>query len=192
MGFLKRIFGPSFNELAQKELQLRREYSMKHGEPVNVNIDDLKLGDEIIRQNNKKNISMQKTSRYSVYFLLSLFVLVIVYITVYNIVKPKPDFEGYNKVIDSYLSQIGNVSSFNKSSYGDDIYYVTVNSNTWIGTELDKVSYCDSIRKTFTAYAWDYHIIDNDNTIYVIFRNEEGITLAEPDGIGFGKYKIYY
>lgn len=189
------LFGESTEELARREIEAKKNYSAKHGVEVNANIDDLKLVDNIITQDNiirnRYNYN-RKIILITTYVFAILFTAIIIISAVNYVIKPKSNYEGFNKAVNAYLSQIGNVKSYDISPNANDIYYVTIKGNTWKGKELDKVSYCDAIRKTFTAYAWDYHIIDKNNTIYVMFENEDGITLAEPDGIGFGKYKIYY
>lgn len=139
------------------------------------------------------NNTSKKSKDYAIIITALIIGLIIVITVFYSLFfKPKPDYTNFNKVIVEYVNNIGNVTNIRKSKSANDIYYITVADDTWKGTEIDKVSYCDTIRKTFTAYAWDYNIINKNNTISVIFENSSGVRLAEPDGISFGKYKIYY
>jgi hypothetical protein len=182
------LFGESTDELIKKEIEAKRKYAANHGVKVNASINDMKLADNVF-QNNKMNV---KDFRKVSYIFAIIISVIIITAAINYISKPKPDYEGFNSVMNESLSKIDNIVKYEASGVNNSIYRVTIKGNTWFGSDLDKVSYCDSIRKAFTAYGWDYNIIDKNDTMYVIFLNEDGITLAEPDGNGFGKYKIYY
>lgn len=185
------LFGESIDDLAKKEMEAKRNYSAKHGVEVNTNINDMKLGDKIINQNKSIN-KRSKFNRYMAYLLFGLVALLIVLLVYEKVTRPKPDYVGFNKEISTYLSQIDNVKSYRVSSAGDDIYYITIDKSSWSGSDLDKVTYCSNVRKTFTAYGWKYNIINKNESMGVIFETEDGVTLAEPNGVGLSDYEIKY
>jgi hypothetical protein len=186
------LFGESTEELARKEIEAKRKYSAKHGVEVNANISDMKIGDNIAKQSKPKLNFYQKTVFVTGSIFAIIFLVIFCSIIYTDLTRPKPDYEGFNSQINTYLSQIKNVVSYRMSESGDDIYYVTVNKSSWAGLKIDKVTYCTNIRQTFTAYGWKYNIISKNEMIDVIFETEDGVRLAKPDGIEISDYKIYY
>lgn len=133
-----------------------------------------------------------KPYKYAVCIIFGVFAITILIGVVFYLTKPSPDNKGFDTAINAYLSQIDNVISYRPSTYGYDIIYITVDESSWRGSDIDKVKYCDAIRQTLTAYGWKYNIISNKEAVSVIFETESGVRLAEPDGMQFGKYKIFY
>lgn len=128
-----------------------------------------------------------------VFIIICIFVIIISLVILFQMLnKPKADYETFNTKVTTYLQGIENVKSYRKSSAGNDVYYITIDEKSWKGSEIDKVTYCDNIRKAFTGLAWENNIINENATISVIFETEKGIRLAEPDGVNFGTYKIFY
>lgn len=143
---------------------------------------------------NKEQLEIAKKRAYknSIYISLIIVSIAVIIVSIMFLTAPKPDYNKFNTATTAYLSQVGNVISYRPSTYGYDIIYITVDESSWRGSKLDKVKYCDAIRKTLTVYGWRNNIISDKETISVIFETESGVRLAEPDGMQFGKYKIFY
>lgn len=103
----KKMFGPSFDELAREEIRLQRKYTQKHSENVDINIDNLEF-DDIMKQDQKIsnfNKFIKKATTYSLILLCFL----LVFLTAFEIYK--------NFVYDKYSIGIS-LDEFNRIENG--------------------------------------------------------------------------
>lgn len=137
---------------------------------------------------------MSNKTKGNVLIITTALIGAIIVITVfYNLFfKPKPDYNGYINAVNTYTNQLSGVVDFRSSNNDYTIIYLTLDTNMWDSTStIDKITFCDNIRKTYTAYAWKYNLLGDNETVYAIFESENGIKLAEPK-FGFGDYNILH
>jgi hypothetical protein len=180
------LFGKSLDDMARKEMELRKGYvSRTPGEEVNVKIDDLR-SDDIVKNANievaKLNYGIARLTKYALYVLVALIFIAVLLTVVENAIKPKPDYELFQRNAGIYLELNGAVSDYR--FIDDDIVSVTVDDSWFNSSKLSKVRFCTAIRNGLTAFGLKYHVVEDDY-IYTVFYDSAGVKVAKPNWDSF-------
>lgn len=129
-----------------------------------------------------------KTVKYSI--ITGGFISIMALLTIiYNLTKPKPDYDKFNATVETYISTIDYITDIKFVDEG--MYSVTVDDRWFNTSEINKVKFCDNVRNILTSYGWECNIISDNELIWVVFNDKDGTRLAEPNG-SVGQYKILY
>ncbi len=119
---------------------------------------------------------LSKRDKYIIagFSLFGLIIVIWVIVTVFEIGKPKPNYNKFKSAMKYYIDNNGNID--NIVIQDKDTFKVTVKDNWYYASEKDKLEFCNNVRDTAWVYANQYNLIRD---------NDAGIKLTEQDKFDF-------
>lgn len=128
---------------------------------------------------------LSKRDKYIIagFSLFGLVIVVWVIFVVFEIGKPKPDYDKFKNAMKYYIENNNNIE--NIVIQDNDSFKVIVKDNWYNASEKDKLKFCNNLRETTWIYANQYNLINNEENVYLHFYDANGIKLVEQEMFEF-------